>query len=199
MTGIAMYRYAPPIGLAAAATVDLLLLMQALIRVDELHVQDPVLSPPIEFVPVIEERPPEVPPRTPPPPLPELPPEVVFTEPTVTGTGDSIWTGPRQVVPPSVSPTRVGTSMITPIVEPAPIYPRRCAARGLEGYVLVRYDVNEIGAPMNVEVVDAQPPGCFERAAVSSVARYRYRPAVSNGEPMVMRGMQKQITFRLDG
>lgn len=199
MTGIAMYRYAPPIGLAAAATVGLLLLMQALIRVDELHVQDPVLSPPIEFVPVIEERPPEVPPRTPPPPLPELPPEVVFTEPTVTGTGDSIWTGPRQVVPPSVSPMRVGTSMITPIVEPAPIYPRRCAARGLEGYVLVRYDVNEIGAPMNVEVVDAQPPGCFERAAVSSVARYRYRPAVSNGEPMVMRGMQKQITFRLDG
>ena len=199
MTGIAMYRYAPPIGLAAAATVGLLLLMQVLIRVDELHVQDPVLSPPIEFVPVIEERPPEVPPRTPPPPLPELPPEVVFTEPTVTGTGDSIWTGPRQVVPPSVSPTRVGTSMITPIVEPAPIYPRRCAARGLEGYVLVRYDVNEIGAPMNVEVVDAQPPGCFERAAVSSVARYRYRPAVSNGEPMVMRGMQKQITFRLDG
>ena len=65
--------------------------------------------------------------------------------------------------------------------------------------MLVRYDVNEIGAPMNVEVVDAQPPGCFERAAVSSVARYRYRPAVSNGEPMVMRGMQKQITFRLDG
>ena len=79
MTGIAVYRYAPPIGLAAAATVGLLLLMQALIHVDELRVQDPILSPPIQIVPVIEERPPVVPPRTPSPPLPELPPEVVLS------------------------------------------------------------------------------------------------------------------------
>ena len=64
--------------------------------------------------------------------------------------------------------------------------------------MLVRYDVDEIGAPINVEVVDAQPPGCFERAAASPVARYRYRPAVSNGMPVVMRGLQKRITFRLD-
>ena len=198
MTGIAVYRYAPPIGLAAAATVGLLLLMQALIHVDELRVQDPILSPPIQIVPVIEERPPVVPPRTPPPPLPELPPEVVLSSPVVGESGGPIAIGLVPVAPPTVSPTSAGSAMITPIVEPAPIYPRRCAARGLEGHVLVRYDVDEIGAPMNVEVVDAQPPGCFERAAASSVARYRYRPAVSNGKPVVMRGLQKRITFRLD-
>jgi len=199
MTGIAMYRYAPPIGLAASVTVGLLLLMQALIHVDELRVKEAKPAPPIQIVPVLEEPPLVVPPRTPPPPPPEPQPEVAFSQPELTGTGVPTVMGPTRVAPPKVSPTDAGTSMITPIVEPAPIYPQRCAARGLEGYVLVRYDVDEIGAPMNVEVIDADPPGCFERAAATSVARYRYRPAVSNGKAVVMRGMQKRITFRLDG
>ena len=65
--------------------------------------------------------------------------------------------------------------------------------------MLLRFDISTIGSPDNIEVLEAEPEGCFERAAASAVARFRYRPATRGDTPIVQRGVLKRMTFRLDG
>ena len=199
MIGIAMHRCGLPIAFGAAITTGLLLLMQALIHVDELSIEEPTPPPGMEWARVIETPEVEVRRELPDEPEIEPPPPV---PPIVTGPTEA--TGPvlvPRIEPPpptdEISVAANGTPI--PIVEPAPQYPQRCAARGIEGWVLVRFDVGTVGAPINAEVVETDGSGCFERAALSAVARFRYRPAMVNDEPVVARGMLKRLTFRLEG
>ncbi len=86
-----------------------------------------------------------------------------------------------------------------PLVRVAPIYPQRAASRGTEGWVVVQFDVLRSGQvdPKSVIVVEAQPPGVFDRAAINAVKRWKYKPKVVNGEPVPRTGLQTQLTFEL--
>ena len=196
MIGIAARRYVLPIGSSTIVTFSLLLLMQALIHGEGVFVAAPI-SPPIEFVRVLEERDLIKNPRkVEPPPEVEIAPPAVITGPAIESSEWPVVT----VRPPVIGPIgdRIGSGMAVPIVEPAPHYPERCAARGIEGSVLVRFDISTVGAPERIEIVDADPAGCFERAALGAVARYRYRPASSGDQPVAVRGVLKRISFRLE-
>lgn len=85
-----------------------------------------------------------------------------------------------------------------PIVKVAPEYPRRALQRGIEGYVVVEFMVTKLGTVENVVVVEANPPGYFERAAIKAAQRFKYKPKVINGEPVEVAGVRNQITFKID-
>lgn len=85
-----------------------------------------------------------------------------------------------------------------PIVKVAPEYPRRALQRGIEGFVVVEFMVTKLGTVENVIVVEANPPGYFERAAVKAAQRFKYKPKVINGEPVEVAGVRNQITFKID-
>lgn len=84
-----------------------------------------------------------------------------------------------------------------PIVKVAPIYPARAAERGLEGYVLVSYTVTETGEVENVAVEESSS-SLFDRAAIESAMKYRYRPRMENGAPTRVDGVMTRIIFELD-
>ena len=86
-----------------------------------------------------------------------------------------------------------------PLVRVAPIYPERAASRGTEGWVVVQFNVLKSGQvdPKSVIVVESQPPGTFDRAAINAVKRWKYKPKVVNGEPVERVGIQTQLTFEL--
>lgn len=85
-----------------------------------------------------------------------------------------------------------------PIVKVQPIYPRRAQSRGIEGYVIVQYTVTKQGTTRNVHVVEAKPPGIFDRAAIQSAQKYKYKPRVVDGQPIEVPGVQTKITFVLE-
>lgn len=85
-----------------------------------------------------------------------------------------------------------------PIVKVAPVYPRRAQSRGLEGWVLLSFTVTETGSVINPVVIDAEPQGVFDRAAMKAVERFKYKPRVVNGKPQVVSGVEHLITFKLD-
>ncbi|WP_284382818.1 energy transducer TonB [Litoribrevibacter albus] len=64
-----------------------------------------------------------------------------------------------------------------------PQYPRRALQRGLEGYVVLEFLVNEEGrvARDSVEVIESKPEGMFEREARKAIFRSRYEPLIQNG------------------
>jgi protein TonB len=85
-----------------------------------------------------------------------------------------------------------------PIVKVQPIYPRRAAERGVEGYVLLEFTVTELGTVANPVIIEEDPPGYFGRAALNAARKFKYRPKVVNGEPVPVSGVRNLITFELE-
>lgn len=85
-----------------------------------------------------------------------------------------------------------------PIVKVAPIYPPRAAARGLEGYVVVQYTVNATGSTQDAVVLESSST-LFERAALESALKYKYKPRIENGVPVSVPGVTTKIIFALEG
>ena len=79
-----------------------------------------------------------------------------------------------------------------------PIYPRRAQTRGIEGHVIVEYVVTATGAVRNPAVVEAEPPGIFDRPAIESVLKYKFRPRVVDGEAVDATGVRTRVVFELE-
>jgi protein TonB len=85
---------------------------------------------------------------------------------------------------------------MTPLVRIPPDYPQRAAARGVEGFVVLRFIITETGAVEAPEVMHAEPPGYFESAARRAVARWKYQPQIRDGKPTRVVAMAR-ISFEL--
>ena len=71
-----------------------------------------------------------------------------------------------------------------PIVKANPKYPRRAQLRGIEGYVILEYAVDETGRVVNPRVLEAKPRRTFDKAAIEATKLYRYLPAIKKGRPI---------------
>jgi protein TonB len=87
---------------------------------------------------------------------------------------------------------------LTPIFRANPQYPPEQAQRNTQGYVVLKFDVSEIGRVINIEVLDAEPARVFNRAAIRALKKWRYQPQIVNGEAQVMTGLKVQLDFTLD-
>ncbi|WP_218312916.1 energy transducer TonB [Alteromonas antoniana] len=92
-----------------------------------------------------------------------------------------------------------GDGEYLPIVKVAPVYPRRALQRGIEGFVIVEFTVTRQGAVRDPIVVEANPEGIFEQAAIDAAMKFKYKPRVVNGEATEVSGVQNRITFQIDG
>jgi len=84
-----------------------------------------------------------------------------------------------------------------PIVKVAAQYPSRASSRGIEGYVLLEYTVTKQGTVKDPVVIEAEPAKIFNKAAISSALRYKYKPRVVDGVPQDVKGVRTKITFQL--
>ena len=77
-------------------------------------------------------------------------------------------------------------------------YPPQAREAGVEGYVVVRYDVDAEGRVINARVVEATPRGVFEEAALAAVTRWRFRPPGGDDAARVT-GLTSRLEFALEG
>jgi protein TonB len=85
-----------------------------------------------------------------------------------------------------------------PIVKIAPVYPARAQSRGIEGYCLVEYTVTTTGTTKDVVVVEAEPPGIFNKASIAAALKFKYRPRVVDGEPIEVYGVRNLFRYELE-
>lgn len=85
---------------------------------------------------------------------------------------------------------------IIPLQRIAPQYPREAARARINGWVQLEVLVNADGTVRSAKVVEAQPKGLFEAAAVAAVLRWKFKPKVVNGAPVAQRGLQR-IEFNI--
>ncbi len=80
-----------------------------------------------------------------------------------------------------------------------PRYPQAAQRDGIEGEVVVVYDVDIDGRVVNARVLSGNPPGVFDSAALAAVNSWRFNPMIVDGLPKVARSRQSTVTFELDG
>jgi protein TonB len=79
-------------------------------------------------------------------------------------------------------------AVVLPVVKDArvlrqvdPEYPRDAMREGVEGSIELRFTVKADGKVADIEVVTANPPQTFDRAAISALRRWRYEPRREDG------------------
>lgn len=88
-------------------------------------------------------------------------------------------------------------SELIPIVRVNPTYPQRASQRGVEGWVVLEFNINTDGQVTDARVIANEPSGVFDRTALRAISRWRYRPRVVDGEPQEVEGVQVRLTFTL--
>jgi TonB family protein len=81
-----------------------------------------------------------------------------------------------------------------PLKRGNPRYPNAAFRKGIEGSVLLEFSVDADGHVVAPGVVDATPPGVFERAALDAVSGWSYQPL-----GVETKGMRVRLTFRKRG
>lgn len=88
---------------------------------------------------------------------------------------------------------------INPIVRIEPKYPVMAARDGLEGWVQLSFEINEVGGVENIQVINAEPQRIFDREAKRALNKWKYKPKVVNGVPQRQTGLTVQLDFKLGG
>ena len=83
-----------------------------------------------------------------------------------------------------------------PIFKMQPKYPRKAARSRIEGWVKVEFTITEQGTVTDAKVVDAKPRRTFDRSALQSIRKWRFKPKVVDGKA-VKRKASQVIEFRL--
>ncbi|PKG39228.1 energy transducer TonB [Psychromonas sp. Urea-02u-13] len=91
-----------------------------------------------------------------------------------------------------------GETMAMPLYRVEPKYPRKALRLGKQGHVLLSFDVNESGRVVNINVLEAQPPRLFERAAKRALKKWKYKPMLVNGKAVSQRGQKIRLDFKME-
>ena len=188
--------------LAAGVTIGLFLVMKVLVTGQKYKIEEELASIGIDFVRVERDeesqtkdralkRPSEVEPEEPPPP-PKLPQP---NRPDVDKTSMSADMGAFDLAGLNLNAPVDGDTLA--IVRVLPRYPSRALSRGIEGWVLLEFAVDELGLAVNPVVIESEPPGIFDRAATSAVKRWKYRPMIEDGRPRMRPGVRQLISFEI--
>jgi TonB family protein len=102
----------------------------------------------------------------------------------------------------STRPTATATAAPTvtaarPLRRQAPTFPAQARRAGQTGVVVLQIHVDEAGNVVDVRVVQSDPPGVFDAAAVDSVRGWTFSPGTSDGHP-VASWVRQTIRFTLE-
>ena len=188
--------------LAAGVTIGLFLVMKVLVTGQEYEIEEELASIGIDFVRVERDeesqtkdralkRPSKVEPEEPPPPPKLKQPN----RPNVDKASMSADMGAFDLAGLNLNAPVDGDTLA--IVRVLPRYPSRALSRGIEGWVLLEFAIDELGLAVNPVVIESEPPGIFDRAATSAVKRWKYRPMIEDGRPRMRPGVRQLISFEI--
>lgn len=68
------------------------------------------------------------------------------------------------------------------IIHISPMYPEKAAEQKIEGWVKMSAVITENGKVTEIQVLDSQPKGVFEKEAKRAFSKWLYKPALLNGK-----------------
>lgn len=210
-----MLKYPLALFCATLTTVMLLYLMQYLIDsgADAITGQDNGRI--VEFIRLKEEPTLEVKKRkAKPPPLPDEPPPPIAQQvatTTIDGSWSTRFSAPTLNLNMSRTASFYGDGEYMPILKVQPIYPQRALLRGMFGWVVVQFTVDDNGRVVDPVVIENcveifmsnrrvcldSPGRIFDKPAIEAAAKFKYKPKIIDGNAIATSGVKHLITFEL--
>jgi len=88
-------------------------------------------------------------------------------------------------------------SGVVPLLRVPPKYPARAANRHIEGWVTVEFIIQTDGSVDDAVVVDSEPEGIFNDAALTAIGKWKFKEKIVNGIAVPQRAVQK-LQFKLE-
>jgi protein TonB len=85
---------------------------------------------------------------------------------------------------------------LTVLAKTPPIYPAAARRQNIEGWIRVKFVVNEQGEVGQVDIVAAEPHGIFDQSVLRSLGNWRFKPGTIGGR-VVKALVEQTITFKL--
>ncbi len=82
---------------------------------------------------------------------------------------------------------------------PKPRYPKKAEVKQLEGYVKLRVLVSREGLVEDFEILDAQPPGIFEKSIERTIPKWRFKSAQDAKGRAIESWLTFKYNFSLEG
>jgi len=76
-------------------------------------------------------------------------------------------------------------------------YPRKALRKGIEGYVIIQFVIDTDGAVLDPYVIESEPAGIFDRAAIKAVRKWLYDTPSYNGVSVKVNNVQVKVSFIL--
>lgn len=193
-------RYLTSAPLGIAITLSLLYVMQALIELGpgpNLTPRMPIIGSfvhkkIVEHLDTKETKPEPIDPPLPPPPTKsttDFSDERTFVHfPVDQGPPIDVF-GPTSVFSNTDGP-------LVSIIKVSPNYPASAISKGLEGWVLVQFDVTPLGNVSNVVVLETSH-AMFNKSAKAAALRFRYKPRVVDGVAQTVRGLRNRFVYQI--
>lgn len=187
--------------LGLTVTAGLIYVMHYLVEISEAASEPPPRNGTLTFLPMIDDTPVATTthPAEKPAPPPVPPPTRLAHEP-----GNDVLVSPPRPAPPmpdgpGTNPGSIGTADggLMTIIAVEPNYPGIARERGLEGRVLVRFDVTAAGSVVNAEVVESSN-SVFNRSALQAAKRSRFKARIVHGMPQPSYNVRRLFTYRME-
>ncbi|WP_333607847.1 energy transducer TonB, partial [Arsukibacterium sp.] len=139
--------------------------------------------------------------------MPEPPPPIVQPDPlprttveiTNITTPGTVFNVPSPQITTTQGSFNAGVDKsATPVVRVEPRFPMDALRNGISGWVKLSFTIDETGGVTDVEVVQAEPRGVFDREAVRALRRWKYQPQVLDGKAIRQSNLQVVLDFTLD-
>ena len=189
--------------LAGLTTFSLFAFMAFLISNDNVTYIEPEGPVVIEVVNLPDEKPAEFKPKvkiTPPPPPPEMPRTTVVADTTEVSSVLNYSPVGLKIVQSSPSIGTIGRRIdgdAKPVVRVNPKYPIGAARDGIEGWVVLAFDISAIGEVININIIESQPKRVFDKAAKQALKRWKYRAKSIDGKPVEQTDFTVQLDFTM--
>ena len=194
-------RYASPVTTGTFVTFGLLFVMQLLISLQPGAKTGPPPRTPVDWIklkmpePLVTTRKEVIDKKK----LTEA--DVPPVRPKTTGGQEALFFTTADPAPPTTTNlTTIGVFTDGPLValvRVAPVYPARALTYGIEGYVVVQFDVMADGQVTNVGIIESTD-GIFDGAAIKAAERFKFKPRVVDGLALASYGIQNMFRFTLD-
>ena len=134
-----------------------------------------------------------------PPKMDNAPPPMMLRARPVTNINNSGFANlqPTKMDNGTIGGTLLNNQRATPVVYFAPEYPQKPLMDNVEGWVLLEFTIAADGSVTDIEVVDANPAGTFERAAIRTIKRWSYQPKMVDGRLVAQRHMREIFRFEI--
>ncbi|MGI1677869.1 MAG: energy transducer TonB [Cellvibrionaceae bacterium] len=67
----------------------------------------------------------------------------------------------------------------------------------ISGHVVVEFTINVDGTVQDIEIIESEPLGVFDKAVRKAVEKWKFTPIVENDRQVILTNVQTKLTFNL--